>query len=717
MVTENCCEDIATADEKILEKYLDTGNIEIGDIKEAFLRGDVTPVIFGSGLRLKGVSDLIEIIGLLSPETERKEAFSARVFKISRDDRNNRLTHMKVTGGKLSVRDEITYTDARGNAVSEKVTSIRDYNGEKFVQINEAEQGSVVEVTGLSATYAGQGMGEDEKYVRPVSEPVFVYTVIPETAVDIPVFMKQLHELEEEDPLLKFTYDELYHAIFVQLMGDVQIEVLQELIENRFGVVCSIDKGNVLYKETIRGRVEGIGHYEPIGHYAEVHLIIEGTERNSGINIISRYSTDKLDRNWQNVITDYLENSRLSGVLGNFPLTDVTIYLMAGGVSLDHTSSDDLREATQRALRQGLMKADSMILEPYYYYELKLPTHQIGRAISDIRVMSGTFEMETLNEEESVVKGYCPVSEMQGYSSEVMLYTSGKGRLSTSFDSYREAHDEEKILAGIDYDPERDVENSPDSIFFKHGAGFHVKWNEVEKYMHMGSYLVKQEDMVYGKVHRQISLDEQQVEDILNRELGEKRRKPYSQHTVYKHSEVRKGYDPNKKKYVFIDGYNLLFADDELKEIAKTNLEAARGRLIDMMADYEAYTGIEVLIVFDAYMNSEQTEKRTSENGVEVIFTDYTVTADAYLQKMANEIGKNDYVKVVSSDNLVRLGVFGSGVTCSSCGLFLEELKRTREDIMDFLEKNNMSTDTKLKDIVDEEILEKWKATVNYSQE
>ena len=497
----------------------------------------------------------------------------------------------------------------------------------------------------------------------------------------------------------------------------VQIEVLQELIENRFGVVCSIDKGNVLYKETIRGRVEGIGHYEPIGHYAEVHLIIEGTERNSGINIISRYSTDKLDRNWQNVITDYLENSRLSGVLGNFPLTDVTIYLMAGGVSLDHTSSDDLREATQRALRQGLMKADSMILEPYYYYELKLPTHQIGRAISDIRVMSGTFEMETLNEEESVVKGYCPVSEMQGYSSEVMLYTSGTGRLSTSFDSYREAHDEEKILAGIDYDPERDVENSPDSIFFKHGAGFHVKWNEVEKYMHMGSYLVKQEDMVYGKVHRQISLDEQQVEDILNRELGEKRRKPYSQHTVYKHSEVRKGYDPNKKKYVFIDGYNLLFADDELKEIAKTNLEAARGRLIDMMADYEAYTGIEVLIVFDAYMNSEQTEKRTSENGVEVIFTDYTVTADAYLQKMANEIGKNDYVKVVSSDNLVRLGVFGSGVTCSSCGLFLEELKRTREDIMDFLEKNNMSTDTKLKDIVDEEILEKWKATVNYSQE
>ncbi|MBR3296051.1 MAG: TetM/TetW/TetO/TetS family tetracycline resistance ribosomal protection protein [Clostridia bacterium] len=715
-VSPSCCEEIATVDEKILESYLEKGTIELSSLKGYFLQGKAVPVIFGSGLKLQGIDELLKVISILRPDSSAGETFSGRVFKISRDDRNNRLTHLRVTGGKLSVRDEIRYTDTKGKEYSEKITGIREYNGERFVQISDAPQGSIVEVTGLTSTYAGQGLGEGEESIRTVSEPVFVYSIEPEEHVDLPVFLRQLHELEEEDPLLRFSYDEVYDAVFVQLMGDVQIEILQELIRNRFNVECSIKAGKVLYKETIRDKVEGIGHYEPIRHYAEVHLILEGSRINSGISISSRCPTDELDKNWQSDIIDYLENTRLTGVLGNFPVTDLNIYLMGGRVSLSHTDSSDIREATRRAFRQGLMKADSMILEPYYYYELRLPTGQVGRAITDIRNMKGDFEILALNEEESLIRGYCPVSEMQGYSSKVMFYTSGKGRLSTSFDSYREAHDPDAVLEGIDYDPERDTENPADSIFFKHGAGFHVKWNEVEKYMHMDRFLEKNDGMVMGKVHRQISLDEQQVEEILNREFGEKRRKQYRP-SEYKYSSVIKGYDPNKKRYVFIDGYNLLFADEELKTVAKTNIDAARNRLIDMMADYEAYTGIEVVVVFDAYLNSEQTEKRFSDNGVEVIYTDYTVTADAYLEKMANEIGKNDYVKVVSSDNLVRMGVFGSGVTCSSCRLFLEEFRKTRRDIIEFLEKNNMKTDTKIRDIVDEEILKKWKTIVNYSQE
>ena len=621
-----------------------------------------------------------------------------------------------MTGGSISVRDEITYRDKKGELITEKISGIRDYNGEKYVQLQDASQGSVIEVTGLTATYAGQGLGEDEASIRPVSEPVFVFTVVPEGPVDIPVFMKQLRELEEEDPLVRFTYNELYHAIFVQLMGNVQVEVLQNVIENRFSVACRIEKGNVLYKETIKGKVEGVGHYEPVRHYAEVHLIIEEGTRNSGINVSSRCSTDKLDKNWQAVITDCLENMSLRGVLGNFPLTDINVYLMGGQVSLSHTDSSDVREATRRAMRQGLMKAESVILEPYYYYELRLPSTQIGRAVNDIRNMSGTFDMETLDGDESRIKGYCPVSEMQGYSSVVMGYTSGKGRLSTSFDSYREAHDREKILSAVDYDPERDVENSPDSIFFKNGAGFHVKWNEVEKYMHMDNFLTEEKSREKEKPRRITSLDEREIEAILNRELGQKRRKPVPD-TPPKKPKVVMGYDPDKKRYVFIDGYNLLFADSELKKLARRNIDAARSKLIDMMADYESYTGTEVLIVFDAYMNSEQREKRSSEKGVEVIYTDYTVTADAYLEKMANEIGRNDYVKVVSSDNLVRIGVFRSGVTCSSCSLFLEEIRNTKNEITEFLRKNNMRADTRISDIVDGEILEKWKQIVNYSQD
>ena len=667
--TEQWCENAAMCDEETLEEYMQTGSISDENITRLVAERKLFPVLFGSGLKLDGVKELIEFLGTYTVQPQYGDAFGARVFKILRDTKGTRLTCMKITGGSLKNRDEIN---------DEKVTGIRIYSGAKFEAVDEVTAGAVCAVQGLSNSFPGQGLGCESEGEAPTLEPVMSYRINLPKGVDVQTALPKLRQLEDEDPMLRIMWNEQLRQIRVQLMGRVQTEVLCALIKERFDMDVTMDLGGIMYRETIKAPVLGVGHFEPLRHYAEVHLVLEPTEQGSGISICSDCPEDMLSHEWQQSILSSLMAKEHMGVLTGSPITDVRIRLIAGRAHVKHTEGGDFREAACRAVRQGLMKAESVLLEPWYEFMLEVPPEQIGRAISDIRAMSGEFDTEG-----SIIHGLAPASELNGYAAELASYTSGRGRLTTMPAGYRPCHNTQAVLDGIDYDPEADLENTPDSVFCSHGAGVTVKWNEVEEHMHIdtGYGREKTPEPVYRP--RNFSLDDKELEAIMEREFGPIRRREYTKPVRATAQQVV--IEPAKREYLIVDGYNLLFAWEELNTLATDDLSLARERLIDELKSYRGFKDCELVLVFDGYkVEGNPGEKETE--GIHIAYTKQNETADMYIEKLANDIGKNYAVRVITNDSLIRLSALRSGVLRMSSGEFINELKFAKEQIAEYLD-------------------------------
>jgi len=680
-------EDLAMCSEALLERYMETGTVTDGDIADLIGNRALFPCFFGSGLKIEGIDALLDGLARYAPTPDSfPEAFGARVYKISYDPQGNRLTHLKLTGGSLKVREPLRYTAGNGTEAEEKITAIRIYGGAKFEAVNTAEAGSVCALTGLTATYAGQGLGFEPDAPSPALTPALTYRLTLPEGVDDKEAMPKLKKLEEEDPLLRFVWDERLREMQLQLMGPVQIEVLESILADRFGLNVSIDAGHIQYKETIAAPVEGAGHYEPLRHYAEVHLLLEPLEPGRGLEFESDCPTDLLDLNWQRLILTHLAERQHLGVLAGAPLTDIRFTLLAGRAHLKHTEGGDFRQATYRAIRQGLMKAKSVLLEPCYSFRLEVPLPQTGRAISDLRAMHGEFETES-TELTTILEGVAPVSTIRDYSAEVAAYTGGRGKLACCMAGYRPAHNPETVIAAAGYNPESDPENSPDSVFCAHGAGFVVKWDKVDEYCHVETGLGR------GDVHPAprlrmgtLSIDEKELEAIMEREFGPIRRPMYTRPTAREDSAKKLSFR-QRKELVVIDGYNVIFAWDELKAIAAENLDAARHRLGEILVNYHGFTGSDVVLVFDGYAVKGNPGEKDGYNGIRVVYTKENESADLYIERLLAEIGKNYAVRVVTSDNLIRLSALGSGILRTSAREFGNEMDWIMARIGDILRK------------------------------
>ena len=677
-------ETIAMSDEDALEEYMESGTLGDECVSRLIRERKVFPCTFGSGLKLEGVDGLLALMEKYCEQPRYDDVFGAKVYKIIRDNQNNRLSCIKITGGTLKLKDSIEYEDINGNLISEKVNGIRIYSGAKFETVDKAEAGTVCAVQGLSASYSGQGIGKEKNSEAPELEPVLSYRVNLPKGTDPQTAMKKLRILEDEDPMLRIVWQEQLKEIRIQLMGEVQTEILTQLIKDRFDMDVSIDNGGIMYRETIKAPVEGVGHYEPLRHYAEVHLELSPLPEGSGLVFDSVCSEDVLDRNWQNLILTHLYEKRHLGVLTGSPITDIKISLLAGRAHPKHTEGGDFREAVYRGVRQGLMQAESVLLEPWYAFKIEVPPELIGRAISDIRAMSGEFEAPDDNNGMSVLEGIAPVSELNGYASELMGYSHGKGRLNVRLAGYKPCHNTEKVLESIDYNPEADLENSPDSVFCSHGAGTVIKWNEVKNFMHIdtGYGREKTEAPVYRP--RNFSIDDKELEAIMEREFGPIRRREYTK-PVSVQTEDRELH-PTKREYLIVDGYNVLFAWDELKELAEDNLELARTHLIDTLRSYRAFRDCELVLVFDGYRVQGNIGEKTDSGKVHVVYTKEGETGDMYIEKLANDIGRNYSVRVVTNDSLIRLSALRSGVLRMSSTEFINELKDTMARITEFLD-------------------------------
>lgn len=668
--TSRLWESLAMCDERLLDKYTETGAIDEEDIAALISSRRVFPMLFGSGLRLEGVDRLIEFIEKYARQPDCPAQFGAKVYKIMRDEQGNRLSCMKITGGSLKNRSLIN---------GEKVTGLRLYSGARYETTDEATAGDIVAVQGLEKTCAGQGLGIEKNSAEPVLEPVLSYRVnLPKTA-DPQTALKKLRLLEDEDPQLRISWNEQLREIHVQLMGQVQTEVLAALIKERFDMDVSIDSGGIMYRETIKKPVEGVGHFEPLRHYAEVHLALEPTERGSGLSFESRCSEDSLDGNWQNLILSHLAEKQHLGVLTGSPITDMRISLIAGRAHPKHTEGGDFREAVYRAVRQGLMRAESRLLEPWYEFRIEAPPEHIGRAISDVRAMSGEFKTE----DGSVITGIAPVSEMNGYAPVLASYTSGRGRISCRLAGYYPCHNETQVLSATDYDPEADLQNTPDSVFCSHGAGTVVKWNEVEKHMHIDTGFGRESEPPPAYRPRSFSIDDKELEAIMEREFGPIRRREYTRPQCAQEREYT--VQPEKREYIIVDGYNLIFGWDELKKLAADNLELARARLTDILRSYRAFRDCELVLVFDGYKVEGNPGERGTE-GIRIVYTKENETADMYIEKLANDIGKNYCVRVVTNDSLIRLSALRSGVLRMSCAEFINELGFVMEQIAEYID-------------------------------
>lgn len=676
-------ESAAMCDEALLEQFLETGAVNDDQIRGLVERRSLYPCCFGSALKLDRVDALLEVLDRFAPRKAYPQAFSARVYKISRDPQGNRLTWLKVTGGTLRVRQSIRYRDLSGNEVTEKCVQLRRYSGDQFTQPEMLAPGMCGAVLGLGATYAGQTIGQDEAPFVPVLEPVMTYHVALPPQKDPLTVLPLLRQMEEEDPQLQVLWDERLKQIRVRLMGKIQLEILQSLMQERFGFAPGFDTGQVTYKETIASVVEGIGHFEPLRHYAEVHLLLEPGEPGSGIQAFSRCPPEILDIRYQNLILSHIQEKRHLGVLTGSPITDIRIILMSGRAHLKHTEGGDFRQATYRAIRQGLMRAQSVLLEPWYEFTLTVPTPQIGRAITDIRAMSGAFSPPQASGSESVLQGTVPVSELGDYGAEVASYTRGTGLLQTRLLGYRPCHDRQAVIDRMAYDPESDLDNTPDSVFCAHGAGFNVKWDRVEEYMHLSSVLAQPEQprLVAGNLR----VDDMELERIMEREFGPQRRRQYKtvqSVPVQEHDPIA----PPKERILIVDGYNVLFADPALTETSKIDLGAARQKLIGRLQNYAAYRSCRIVLVFDGYRAKGNPGDKELVEPVQVVYTRQGQTADAYIESLAAQIGSNYRVHVVTSDAMVQLSSFRSGLLRISAREFLAELERTQDQMRESLE-------------------------------
>jgi len=694
-------ESIAVCREDILEKYICDGIIDKSDISELIRSRHTFPCYFGSGLKLEGIDEFLCGLSEYILPSAYPETFGAKVFKISRDDQGNRITHMKITGGTLKVRDTISYAQKE-----EKVSQLRIYNGSKFTAVDEVSAGGICAAIGLSETGNGMGLGHEASSASPILEPVMKYRILLPDECDPKTMFPKLKEFEEEDPLLRISWNSHLGEIYVELMGEIQTEVLKSLILERFHVQVEIDSGRILYRETINGTVEGVGHYEPLRHYAEVHLLLEGLPRGSGIILSNTCNDNILDSKWQRLICTHLLEKQHLGVLTGSPITDIKITLAAGRAHLKHTEGGDFRMATYRAVRQGLMQAESVILEPYYSFRLTVPADQIGRAISDIRTRSGSFDPPENSGNMCLLRGRAPVSTLNDYAVEVASYTGGQGRIILEIDGYDICHNPKEVIEKIAYSPESDLENTPDSIFCAHGGGFSVKWNKVHDYMHLESCLKKSSDDFIPKInHRNLHIDEKELEAIMEREFGPIKRPTYR--TVITPSSADYSIkEAIGKKYIIVDGYNVIFAWDDLKALAESNLETARSKLMEILCNYSAFTKHNVILVFDAYNVPGNSERRFDYQNIHVVYTKENETGDAYIEKFITQIGKSDKVSVVTSDGLIQLSAIRVGVMRISASEFEREVDAVHKEIALLLAEMKKIPHDKIGDIIsDEELL------------
>ena len=740
--TDDFYQELAVCDEGIMESYFENGIIKTEEIGQLIRERKVFPCYFGSALKLKGVEKLIEGLALYAAGLEagkEEKPFGAKVFKISRDNQGNRLTHLKVTAGVLHVKDSW--------GEEEKVNQIRIYSGAKFESVKEASAGAVCAVTGPLHTHPGQGIGIEPASEMPLLEPVLTYRILLPFDSDVHKCLQQFKQLEEEEPQLHVLWDEELGEIQVQLMGDVQIEILKHMMEERYGLLVGFDTGNIVYKETILNTVEGVGHFEPLRHYAEVHLLLEPGEAGSGLQFDTVCSEDVLDRNWQRLILTHLEEKIHRGVLTGAEITDMKVTLLTGRAHMKHTEGGDFRQATYRALRQGLMEAKSQLLEPFYGFTLELPSENLGRAMADMDRMFGTFDPPVTTEDGVVLTGKAPVACLRDYQREVIAYTKGRGHLSLWFKDYEPCHNAQEVIEAAGYDPEADLENTADSVFCSHGAGYLVPWYQVKEYMHVESPLKKMErrtdgesesdwdDGANGEKRAGIAAqgqmmpdtgitgtggvitgtggrvgstgsgsgpvsgsgtswsDDKELEEIFNRRFGSgkwrsrpdtqssfsaPRTRNYSAGKPLKSKEADK---PQEEEYLLVDGYNIIFAWEELRELSKVTIDGARQKLMDILCNYQGYKKCTLILVFDAYKVTGNTGEAIDYHNIHVVYTKEAETADQYIEKLAHKIGRQYHVTVATSDGLEQLIIYGQGCHLMSARDLKEEVAWANEQI------------------------------------
>ncbi|MBQ8514885.1 MAG: TetM/TetW/TetO/TetS family tetracycline resistance ribosomal protection protein [Ruminococcus sp.] len=690
-------EQAALCEEALLEEFLETGEIAEDGIRRAVADRKIFPCYFGSARKLEGVDEFLSGIGHYTENPQYPEEFGARIFKIATDEQGSRLTYLKITGGKLRVRSQLNYQNPDGETVTEKVSQIRIYSGHKFQAIDTAEAGCVCAVTGLSQTQCGLGIGMAGGAVQPVLEPVMTYRLIPPPDVDAATALEKLRFLEEEDPQLHVIWNSRLSEIHIQLMGAVQLEILSRLIAERFQMEVQFDKGSIAYKETIAAPVEGVGHYEPLRHYAEVHILMEPLPRGSGLQFCTDCREEILDKNWQRLVLTHLQEKVHPGVLCGAPITDMRLTVVSGKAHLKHTEGGDFRQATYRAVRQGLRMAESILLEPWYAFRLEVPSEQVGRAMSDLQRMDAQFSPPELQGTMSVLTGQAAVSEMQEYAAEVTAYTQGRGRLSCMPDGYDRCHHTETVLAEIGYNCDRDTENPADSVFCAHGAGYLVRWDEVPLHMHLPYQkdIKTEPEAVSAPVSRGYSgyggslAEDKELMAIFERTYGKIRRDERSAlHTQKERTPASVPVSPQKlgKEYLLVDGYNIIFAWDELKKLSEENLESARHRLIEMMQNYQGVRRCELIIVFDAYRVKGNPGSSEQIGKIHVVYTKEAETADTYIERATHELGKDYRVRVATSDRLEQIIILGNGAYRMSASEFYEEIRQTNREIQEYIE-------------------------------
>ena len=684
-------EALALCDENLMDRMLDAGQLQDADLIPAIARRHVFPCWFGAALKLEGVDALLDGLDRYTRPAPALEAFGAKVFKVSQDEQGARLTWLRVTGGELKVKAQLT-GEADGEPWAEKANQLRLYSGAKYTLAEAIGPGQVCAVTGLTKARPGEGLGAERDSDLPVLEPVLSYQVLLPEGADVHAALGKLHRLEEEEPQLHVVWNEALGEIHVQLMGEIQLEVLRSLLAERFGLEVEFGPGGILYKETITEPMEGVGHYEPLRHYAEVHLKLEPLPRGSGMQFAADCREEVLDKNWQRLVLTHLEEKQHLGVLTGSPLTDVKITLIAGRAHLKHTEGGDFRQATYRAVRQGLMLAKSQLLEPWYAFRLEVPAENIGRAMSDIQRMEGTFDPPESGEETAVLTGFAPVSTMRSYPMEVVSYTRGRGHLSLTLDGYRPCHNAQEVIAAIGYEPEHDLDNPADSVFCAHGAGFVVPWDQVRSHMHVDSGWGKstrpeQEAAVPQRramAYRATLEEDAELLKIFERTYGPIKRDPLA---AFRPVQKRERPDFAAEQweiapeYLLVDGYNIIFAWDELNALSKESLDAARHKLMDILCNYQGFQKCVLILVFDAYRVPGSPGSIEQYHNIHVVYTKEAETADMFIERVTHEIGRNRRVRVATSDGMEQIIILGHGALRVSARMFHEEVQNVEKQI------------------------------------
>ena len=684
-------EALALCDENLMDRMLDAGQLQDADLIPAIARRHVFPCWFGAALKLEGVDALLDGLDRYTRPAPALEAFGAKVFKVSQDEQGARLTWLRVTGGELKVKAQLT-GEADGEPWAEKANQLRLYSGAKYTLTEAIGPGQVCAVTGLTKARPGEGLGAERDSDLPVLEPVLSYQVLLPEGADVHAALGKLHRLEEEEPQLHVVWNETLGEIHVQLMGEIQLEVLRSLLAERFGLEVEFGPGGILYKETITEPMEGVGHYEPLRHYAEVHLKLEPLPRGSGMQFAADCREEVLDKNWQRLVLTHLEEKQHLGVLTGSPLTDVKITLIAGRAHLKHTEGGDFRQATYRAVRQGLMLAKSQLLEPWYAFRLEVPAENIGRAMSDIQRMEGTFDPPESGEETAVLTGFAPVSTMRSYPMEVVSFTRGRGHLSLTLDGYRPCHNAQEVIAAIGYEPEHDLDNPADSVFCAHGAGFVVPWDQVRSHMHVDSGWGKstrpeQEAAVPQRramAYRATLEEDAELLKIFERTYGPIKRDPLA---AFRPVQKRERPDFAAEQweiapeYLLVDGYNIIFAWDELNALSKESLDAARHKLMDILCNYQGFQKCVLILVFDAYRVPGSPGSIEQYHNIHVVYTKEAETADMFIERVTHEIGRNRRVRVATSDGMEQIIILGHGALRVSARMFHEEVQNVEKQI------------------------------------